>query len=48
VGGGRRSPDYLQLGAIEWAIVNRLRFRRPHIHLEDGFHRILVDAAGSG
>jgi glycosyltransferase involved in cell wall biosynthesis len=24
-------------GAIEWAIVNRCRFRRPHIHLEDGF-----------
>lgn len=24
-------------GAIEWAIVNRHRFRRPHIHLEDGF-----------
>ncbi len=24
-------------GAIEWAIVNRIRFRRPHIHLEDGF-----------
>jgi glycosyltransferase involved in cell wall biosynthesis len=24
-------------GAIEWAIVNRLRLRRPHIHLEDGF-----------
>ena len=24
-------------GAIEWAIVNRLRFGRPHIHLEDGF-----------
>jgi glycosyltransferase involved in cell wall biosynthesis len=24
-------------GAIEWAIVNRLRFRRPHLHLEDGF-----------
>jgi glycosyltransferase involved in cell wall biosynthesis len=24
-------------GAIEWAIVNRQRFRRPHIHLEDGF-----------
>jgi glycosyltransferase involved in cell wall biosynthesis len=23
--------------AIEWAIVNRIRFRRPHIHLEDGF-----------
>jgi L-malate glycosyltransferase len=24
-------------GAIEWAIVNRCRFRLPHIHLEDGF-----------
>jgi L-malate glycosyltransferase len=24
-------------GAIEWAIVNRIHFRRPHIHLEDGF-----------
>ena len=24
-------------GAIEWAIVNRIRFRRPHVHLEDGF-----------
>jgi glycosyltransferase involved in cell wall biosynthesis len=24
-------------GAIEWAIVNRLCFRRSHIHLEDGF-----------
>ncbi len=24
-------------GAIEWAIVNRLHFGRPHIHLEDGF-----------
>jgi glycosyltransferase involved in cell wall biosynthesis len=24
-------------GAIEWAIVNRIFFRKPHIHLEDGF-----------
>jgi glycosyltransferase involved in cell wall biosynthesis len=24
-------------GAIEWAMVNRIRFHRPHIHLEDGF-----------
>jgi L-malate glycosyltransferase len=24
-------------GAIEWAFVNRCRFRRPHVHLEDGF-----------
>jgi glycosyltransferase involved in cell wall biosynthesis len=24
-------------GSIEWAIVNRLHFHRPHIHLEDGF-----------
>ena len=24
-------------GTIEWAIVNRIAFRRPHIHLEDGF-----------
>jgi glycosyltransferase involved in cell wall biosynthesis len=24
-------------GAIEWAIANRIRFGRPHIHLEDGF-----------
>ncbi|HUC08903.1 MAG TPA: glycosyltransferase family 4 protein [Stellaceae bacterium] len=24
-------------GAIEWAIVNRIRFHRPHVHLEDGF-----------
>src|SRR5260221_9891057 len=33
-------PDVLityNWGAIEWAIVNRVRFRRPHIHLEDGF-----------
>src|SRR5579885_2190937 len=24
-------------GAIEWALVNRIWLRRPHIHLEDGF-----------
>jgi glycosyltransferase involved in cell wall biosynthesis len=33
-------PDLLityNWGAIEWAIFNRLRYRRPHIHLEDGF-----------
>jgi len=24
-------------GSIDWAIVNRLHFHRPHIHLEDGF-----------
>src|SRR5260370_32775659 len=33
-------PDVLityNWGAIEWAIVNRVRFRRPHVHLEDGF-----------
>jgi len=24
-------------GTIEWAIANRIRFRRPHVHLEDGF-----------
>jgi L-malate glycosyltransferase len=24
-------------GTIEWAIVNRIYYRRPHIHLEDGF-----------
>ena len=24
-------------GAIEWAIANRYRYRRPHVHLEDGF-----------
>jgi glycosyltransferase involved in cell wall biosynthesis len=24
-------------GAIDWAILNRCWFRRPHIHLEDGF-----------
>ena len=24
-------------GAIEWAIVNRVRHRRPHFHFEDGF-----------
>jgi glycosyltransferase involved in cell wall biosynthesis len=24
-------------GAIEWGIVNRIRFGLPHIHLEDGF-----------
>ena len=30
-------------GAIEWAIVNRVRFGRPHIHLEDGFGPDEVD-----
>ena len=33
-------PDVLltyNWGSIEWAIVNRLLFHRPHIHLEDGF-----------
>jgi glycosyltransferase involved in cell wall biosynthesis len=39
-------------GSIEWAIVNRWYYRRPHIHFEDGFgpdeadrqkpHRVLV------
>lgn len=24
-------------GAIEWAMINRLFHRRPHLHLEDGF-----------
>lgn len=24
-------------GAIEWAMINRLIHRRPHLHLEDGF-----------
>lgn len=24
-------------GSIEWAAVNRIWFRRPHVHLEDGF-----------
>ncbi|HET7086117.1 MAG TPA: glycosyltransferase family 4 protein [Rhizomicrobium sp.] len=36
----RVAPDVLltyNWGAVEWALVNRLGLKRPHIHVEDGF-----------
>lgn len=41
-----RRPDALityNWGSIEWAMANRLRAPRPHLHLEDGFGRDEAD-----